>query len=88
MNFRSLPGFVLIGLLLVTPFTFRCGSRYNTIEQRDPNAKSEYVYGDLDGKPRQMGNVDKYAGDSLAKARAEAIREKWFGDKGDLEKGN
>jgi hypothetical protein len=55
-----------------------CGSKYNTTDQKDPNAGSEYVYGNIDGPPLQANN--NYPADADAAARANKIREKMFGD--------
>jgi hypothetical protein len=58
--------------------TSACGLDANTIDQEDPNAGSEYVYGNLNGPPKQANN--EYPPDPDAGARAAAIREKMFGD--------
>ncbi len=66
---------VFAGLVLCVS---ACGSKYNSIEQKDPNAGSEYVYGNIGGPPLQAGN--DYPADPDAATRAAAIREKMFGD--------
>jgi len=55
-----------------------CGSKYNSIDQKDPNAGSEHVYGNIGGPPLQAGS--EHPADPDAGARAAAIREKMFGD--------
>ena len=66
---------VLVSFLVSTS---ACGSKYNSIDQKDPNAGSEYVYGNIDGPPIQANN--NYPADADAAARAAKIREKMFGD--------
>ncbi len=69
--------FMLVSLLI----NFSCSgpqSKYNTIDVKDPNAGSEYIYGNIDGPPAQANNT--YPADPEAGARANAIREKMFGD--------
>ena|SRR3712207_5871379 len=53
-------------------------SRYNTIDVKDPNAGSNYVYGNVEGPPLQVNHT--YPADQNAGARTNAIREKMFGD--------
>ncbi len=66
---------LLVGIVAVAS---ACGSRYNTTDQKDPNAGSKYVYGNIDGPPIQANN--NYPADADAAARAAKIREKMFGD--------
>lgn len=66
---------LFIGLVLGTS---ACGLQHNSVDQEDPNAGSEYVYGNLNGPPLQADN--QYPPDPDAGARAAAIREKMFGD--------
>ncbi len=69
--------FMLVGLL----GNFACSgpqSKYNTIDVKDPNAGSEYIYGNVEGPPLQANHT--YPADENAGARATAIREKMFGD--------
>lgn len=66
---------LLIGLVVAAS---ACGSKYNSTDQKDPNAGSEYVYGNIDGPPLQANN--NYPADADAAARANKIREKMFGD--------
>ncbi|QHT69319.1 hypothetical protein GXP67_23100 [Rhodocytophaga rosea] len=73
---------LFIGLVMVTS---ACHLDANSIEQEDPNAGSEYVYGNIGGPPKQAAN--QYEADPDAATRAAAIREKMFGDKQGAEPG-
>lgn len=80
---------VFVGVLVFLFMSFKatqCGSPYNTIEQADPNAGNDYVYGAIDGPPKQLGN--KYEADPEQDKKANDIREKFFGDAGQAESGN
>lgn len=78
-NTKGLAGLIVFaGIALATVGATQCGSRYNTIIQKVPNAESDYVYGDIDGPALQAKN--QYETDSTALARAAAIRKKMFGD--------
>jgi hypothetical protein len=68
---------VLIAVLLCN---FACSgpqSKYNTIDVKDPNAGSEYVYGNIGGPPLQANH--QYPADQNAGARINDIRDKMFG---------
>jgi hypothetical protein len=52
-------------------------SKYNTIDVKDPNAGSEYVYGNIDGPPLQANH--QYPADENAGARVNTLRDKMFG---------
>ena len=55
--------------------------KYNQKEQKDLNAKNDYVYGvSPDSLPRQMAN--KYTPDATLEPRVNAIRAKLFGGNG------
>jgi len=80
---------VFAGILVILFMAFRatqCGSPYNTIEQTVPNAGSDYVYGTVDGPPKQLNN--KYEPDQAQDQKANKIREKFFGNAGQAETGN
>jgi hypothetical protein len=67
-------------LLLGLVSNFACSgpqSKYNTIDIKDPNAGSEYVYGNIDGPPLQANH--QYPADENAGARVNEIRDKMFG---------
>lgn len=66
---------LFVGLLVGTS---SCYLDANTIDQEDPNAGNKDVYGNIGGPPKQAGN--QYEADPDAGARANAIREKLFGD--------
>jgi hypothetical protein len=74
---------LFIGLVIGTS---ACHLDANSIEQEDPNAGSEYVYGNIGGPPKQAGN--QYEADPDATTRAAAIREKMFGDTQGAEAGS
>lgn len=72
---------VQVFLLMSLVVNFACSgpqSKYNTIDVKDPNAGSDYVYGNLEGPPLQANHT--YPADENAGARTNAIREKMFGD--------
>jgi len=80
---------VLVTVLVLLFMFFRgtqCGSRYNTIEQKDPNVGDAYVYGDIDGPAKQAAN--KYEPSPEQDKKAGEIREKFFGETGQAEAGN
>ena len=80
---------VFVGVLVFLFMAFKgtqCGSPYNTIVQKDPHAGDTYVYGDIDGPPKQLAN--KYEADSVQDRKANEIREKFFGGAGQAEAGN
>lgn len=84
---RDLKVFVAVLVLLFMFFRgTQCGSPYNTIDQEDPHAGSEYIYGDVDGPPRQAAN--KYDPNPEQDKKANEIREKFYGDAGQSESGN
>ncbi|MDJ1468653.1 hypothetical protein QNI19_26075 [Cytophagaceae bacterium DM2B3-1] len=80
---------VFVGVLVFLFMAFRatqCGSLYNTIQQKDPNAESDYVYGTIDGPAKQLSN--KYEADPEQDKKATQIREKFFGGAAQAEAGN
>jgi hypothetical protein len=80
---------VFVGVIVFLFMAFRatqCGSPYNTIDQADRNAGSDYVYGNIDGPPKQLGN--KYEADPEQDNKANQIREKFYGNAGQAETGN
>lgn len=84
---RDLKVFVTVLVLLFMFFRgTQCGSRYNTIEQLDPNPGDAYIYGDVDGPPKQAAN--KYDPSPEQDQKANEIREKFFGESGGIEAGN
>ena len=52
-------------------------SKYNTIDVKDPNAGSDYVYGNIDGPPLQANH--QYQADPDVGARINTLRDKMFG---------
>ncbi|WP_373515181.1 hypothetical protein [Persicitalea sp.] len=75
MNFKKIAGF-FAGIALLTSCEYQ---KYNHAEQIDVNANSEYVYGvHPDSAARQLSN--KYEDKPELELRANAIREKMFGD--------
>ena len=77
---------VFVGVIVILFMAFKgtqCGSRYNTIQQADPHAGSDYVYGTIDGPPKQLAN--KYEADQAQDKKANDIREKFFGNAGSEE---
>lgn len=84
---RDLKVFVTVLVLLFMFFKgTQCGSRYNTIEQKDPNAGDAYVYGNIDGPAKQAAN--QYEPNPDQDKKAGEIREKFFGENGGIESGN
>ncbi len=80
---------VFVGVIVFLFMAFRatqCGSPYNTINQADPHGGSDYVYGNVDGPPKQLSN--KYEADPEQDKKANEIREKFFGNAGQAETGN
>lgn len=80
---------VLVTVLVLLFMFFQgtqCGSRYNTIEQKDPNAGDAYVYGEIDGPAKQAAN--QYEPNPEQDKKAGEIREKFFGENGGIESGN
>lgn len=72
--------FMQSALLLIVLSTFACSgpqSKYNTIDITDPNAGSDYVYGNIDGPPLQANH--QYQADPEAGARVNELRDKMFG---------
>lgn len=47
---------IAISTLILTLF-FSCGSKYAKVKIKDANAKSALVYGEIDGKARQLKNT-------------------------------
>lgn len=43
--------------ILIFTFCFSCGSKYAKVKIKDANAKSTIVYGDIDGKAKQLKNT-------------------------------
>jgi hypothetical protein len=72
---KHIQAMLFMGLVIGTS---ACGLDANSIDQEDPNAGSKHVYGNLNGPPIQANN--QYPPDPDAGARANAIREKMFGD--------
>lgn len=67
-------------LMLALINAFACTgpqSRYNTIDISDPNAGSDYVYGNIDGPPLQANH--QYQADPEVGARINGLRDKMFG---------
>ncbi len=80
---------VLVAVIVLLFMAFKgtqCGSRYNTIDQKDPNEGSEHVYGNVDGPAKQLSN--KYEADAAQDKKANDIREKFFGNAAQAEAGN
>ena len=74
---KVLPSLLLLGLIS----NFACSgpqSKYNTIDVKDPNAGSEYVYGNIDGPPLQANH--QYPANQEVGARINTIRDKMFGN--------
>ncbi|MDO1448514.1 hypothetical protein Q0590_19715 [Rhodocytophaga aerolata] len=72
--------FVQAAFLLVLISTVACTgpqSKYNTIDISDPNAGSDYVYGNIDGPPLQANH--QYEADPEVGARINGLRDKMFG---------
>ncbi len=75
MNFKKIAAF-LGGMALLTSCEYQ---KYNHAEQIDVRANSEYIYGvSPDSAARQLNN--KYEEQPELELRANAIREKMFGD--------
>lgn len=75
MNFKKIAAF-LVGMAFLTSCEYQ---KYNHAEQIDVRANSEYVYGvHPDSAARQLNN--KYEEQPELEVRANAIRDKMFGD--------
>jgi hypothetical protein len=71
---------VQLALLLALMGTFSCSgplAKYNSIDIKDPNAGSDYVYGNIDGPPLQANH--QYEADPEVGARINELRDKMFG---------